>query len=96
MLDAFGQGVASGDPLCPAAPKKCRYLPLVALTFGDRVVLLDTPHNREVGQVGATGEVVGISYEHEDDGPHVAYGVMLDGVDRANHVYPDGLRREDG
>ncbi len=80
----------------PTKVAKCRYRRHVAFTFGDRVVLLDTPHNRKVGQVGAAGDVVGISYEHEDHGRHVAYGVMLDGVDRAYHVLPDGLRPEGG
>lgn len=72
-----------------------RYLSHVAFSFGDRVVLLDTSHNREGGRVGAVGEIAGISYEHEDHGEHVGYAVMLDGVDRAYFVLPDGIRRED-
>jgi hypothetical protein len=64
----------------------------VTFAIGDRVVLLDTPHNREGGQVGKTGQVVGISFEQEDHGSHVGYAVMLDNVDEAHFVMPDGLR----
>lgn len=66
----------------------------MTFTFGDRVVLLDTPHNREGGQVGSSGEVVGVSYEHEDHGDHVGYAVMIDVLDRTYFVLPDGLRPE--
>lgn len=68
------------------------------MTFdiGDRVVLADTPHNREGGQVGATGLVVGISYEHDDHGDHVGYAVTLDTDEMTHFVLPDGLVPDSG
>jgi hypothetical protein len=66
----------------------------VAFQFSDRVVLIDTPHNRETGQVGAAGLIAGISYEHEDHGEHVGYAVMLDADGLTYFVLPDGLISE--
>jgi len=63
----------------------------VAFQFGDRVVLADTAHNRESGQVGAGGVVVGISYEHDDHGEHVGYAVTLDTDGMTYSVLVDGL-----
>jgi hypothetical protein len=63
----------------------------VAFQLSDRVVLIDTPHNRQSGQVGAAGLISGISYEREDHGEHVAYAVMLDADGLTYFVLPDGL-----
>lgn len=63
----------------------------MAFDIGDRVVLSDTPHNREGSQVGAAGVVVGISYEHEDHGEHVGYAVTLDADGMTHFALPEGL-----
>lgn len=64
--------------------------------FGDRVRLLDTPHNRQGGKVGETGTVVGISPEDEDSGEHAGYAVTLHGGGLTHFVPPDGLASEGG
>ncbi len=68
----------------------------MAFHIGDRVVLLDTAHNREGGQVGVTGRVVGISHEHDDQGEHVGYAVTLEGDGLTHFVLPDGLASSNG
>jgi hypothetical protein len=66
----------------------------VQFTLGDRVVLVETPHNREGGQVGSAGQVVGISLENDDHGENVGYAMTLDKVGRTFFVLPEGLRQE--
>ena len=61
--------------------------------IGERVVLADTPHNREGRAVGRAGTVSGISYEDDDEDVHLGYAVTVDG-DLTWFVLPDGLRRE--
>lgn len=61
--------------------------------IGDRVLLMDTPHNREANVVGRAGMVSGVSFEDEDEGTHLGYAVTLDG-DLTWFVLPDGLRAE--
>jgi len=68
----------------------------VTFEYGHRVRLLDTPHDRQGGQVGTTGKVVGISLQHEDHGEHGGYAVPLDGGGLTYFVLPDGLALEDG
>jgi hypothetical protein len=78
----------------PFTHVNAQYPAPVAFRFSDRVVLTDTPHNREGGHVGAAGLVTGISYEHEDQGEHVGYAVMLDADGMTHFVLPDGLALE--